>query len=47
MVISNIFPKTGVPSSWKGGWVDLTWDKVLNSIVFAFGRHPLVGIEEK
>ena len=31
--------KKGFPSSGKGGWVDPTWDKVLNSTVF-FGRHP-------
>ena len=29
-------PKKGVPISGKGGWVDPTWDKVLNSTVFFF-----------
>ena len=29
-MISNLFPKNGVPSSGKDGWVDPSWDKVLN-----------------
>ena len=33
-MIMNKFPKKGVPSSEKGGWVDPTWDKVLNFTVF-------------
>ena len=33
-MIRNIFPKEGIPSSGKGGWVDPTWDKVLNSTDF-------------
>ena len=35
-MIVIIFPKKGVQSSAKGGWVDPTWDKVLNSTVFGF-----------
>ena len=38
--ISYEFPSKCVPKSGKGGWVDPTWDKVLNSTVFF--RHPLV-----
>ena len=33
-MISNEFPNKGVLSSEKGGWVDPTWDKVLNSTGF-------------
>ena len=29
--------KKGVPISRKGGWVDPTWDKVLNSTIFLEG----------
>ena len=35
-MIVIMFPKKGVPGSAKGGWVDPTWDKVLNSTVFGF-----------
>ena len=39
-LIMNIFPKKGLPSSGKGEWVDLTWDKVLNSTVFFLEGNP-------
>ena len=39
-LIMNIFPKKGLPSSGKGEWVDLTWEKVLNSSVFFLEGIP-------
>ena len=39
-MIMNKFPKKGVPSSGRGGWVDPTWDKVLNSTGFFLEGFP-------
>ena len=38
--VYEYIPKKGVPSSGMVGWVDPTWDKVLNSTVF-FLRYPM------
>ena len=43
-MIMNKFPKKGVPSSGKGGWVDPTRDKVLNSTrTFSLRQGDLIG----
>ena len=39
MMINYKFPKKNVPSSGKGEWVELTWDKVSNCT--RFFKKPL------
>ena len=44
-MIMNKFPKKVVPSSGKGGWLDPTLDKVLNSTVFFLAaKHALYSV---